>query len=209
MLPKVKICGITRQEDAELAIALGAVALGFVFHPSSPRAISEERAAAIIATLPPFVSAVGVFVEQQSTAIGRLMRRCRLDCAQLHGDASAAELGRVLALGHRAYRAFRLHDEADPQVILAQDDRTLLLDAHHPQHWGGTGRTIDWKQAAQISAARRVILAGGLTAANIVEAVERVRPYAVDLSSSLEVQPGRKDAVRMHRFFDQLKQARG
>ena len=196
----VKICGITRREDAEAAVALGAQALGFVFWPNSPRYVDPFRARAIIATLPPFVSAVGLFVNQPAAHIASVASLARLGVVQLHGDESpedAAVLGRPVVRALSLPAAERALDRWPPRI-------TILLDAHDPERRGGTGRTIDWDAAAAIARRRRVVLAGGLNPDNIAAAVSRVRPFGVDVSSGVESAPGIKDVGRLRALFENL-----
>jgi len=196
----VKICGITRLEDAEAAVALGANALGFVFWPKSPRYIDPYRARAIVASLPPFVSAVGLFVNQSSGHIASVASLARLGVVQLHGDETPEE---AATLGRPIVRALSL--EAAAGALDRWPARvTILLDAHDPDLRGGTGRTIDWDAAAAIARRRRVVLAGGLNPDNIAAAVERVRPFGVDVSSGVESAPGRKDVGRLRALFENL-----
>jgi phosphoribosylanthranilate isomerase len=200
--PGVKVCGIQRVEDAILAAALGASAIGFIFWPGSPRFIDPARARAIADALPCDVLRVGVFVDQAPEYVRHVADRVLLGAAQLHGSESADA---YTDLGLRLIKAIAVTDPFDGSAIDAvPDEVTVLLDAHDPVRRGGTGRTIDWSIAAAMAARRRTILSGGLNAANVSEAVERVRPYMIDVSSGVESAPGIKDAVRLRAFFDAL-----
>jgi phosphoribosylanthranilate isomerase len=200
--PGVKVCGIQRVEDAMLAAALGASAIGFIFWPGSPRFIDPARARAIADALPGDVLRVGVFVDQAPEYVRHVADRVLLGAAQLHGAESADA---YTDLGLRLIKAIAVTDPFDGSAIDAvPDEVTVLLDAHDPVRRGGTGRTIDWSIAAAMAARRRTILSGGLNAANVSEAVERVRPYMIDVSSGVESAPGIKDAVRLRAFFDAL-----
>jgi phosphoribosylanthranilate isomerase len=198
----VKVCGITRIEDAEAAVEAGARALGFVFWPRSPRFVDPHRARAIVAALPPFVTAVGVFVNQPADYMNGVAALARLGAVQLHGDETAADLPRVARPVLKAVAIDRATDAA------AVDDWparvTLLLDVHDDERRGGTGRTVDWSAAARVAARRRSILAGGLTADNVADAVARVQPFGVDVSSGVEHAPGIKDHGRIRAFFEAL-----
>jgi phosphoribosylanthranilate isomerase len=199
----VKVCGITRLEDAECAVALGAAALGFICWPGSPRYIGPEAIARIVQALPPFVSTVGVFVDQPTDEILSVTRTAGLQVVQLHGHEDAAACS-----GHRrVIKSVALGDDGEFTIDPAAYARavTILLDAHDPVRKGGTGRTIDWSRASDLSAARRVILAGGLNAGNVAYAIARVRPYAVDVSSGVEREPGVKDADELGRFFSAVR----
>jgi len=193
----VKICGITRLEDAESAVDAGANALGFVFWPKSPRFVDPYRARAIVASLPPFVTAVGLFVNQPAEYVNGVAALVRLGAVQLHGDETVADAARI---ARPLIRALPLSAPVDqwPSKV------TLLLDAHDPERRGGTGRTVDWTAAAIVAAKRRTILAGGLTPDNVADAIARVRPFGVDVSSGVEQSPGIKDRARLRALFESI-----
>jgi phosphoribosylanthranilate isomerase len=194
----VKICGITRVEDAHAAVAAGAAAIGFVFWRGSPRFIDPYRARAIAATLPPFVTLVGVFVDQPVEYLSGVASLVRLGAVQLHGSETPAYASR---LGLPVIKAIAAG--AGPAAIEVWDARhTLLLDAVDPVKRGGTGRTVDWDGAASVAAKRPTILAGGLTPENIGRAIGRVRPFGVDVSSGVEKAPGIKDHGRINALFE-------
>lgn len=180
-----KICGITREADARAAVAAGASAVGFVLWPGSPRSVRLEAASEIAAALPPLVAAVPVMVDASAAEIREAASALRTSVVQLHG--SSVPPAESLE-GLRVVRAATI--ETADRVPTAW---TLLLDAHDPKAHGGTGRTIDWNAAASIAASRPTILAGGLHAGNVAEAIARVRPIAVDLASGVEASPGVKD----------------
>ena len=192
----VKVCGITRLEDAIAAVDAGAHAIGFVFWPDSPRFVDPYRARAIAARLPPFVTAVGLFVNQPLSHVNGVAALVRLGAAQLHGDETPEFAAGVTAPVIRALPV----DAAAAWPA----GTTLLLDAHDPVKRGGTGQTIDWPAAAAIAKTRKVLLAGGLTAENVAEAVARVRPFGIDVSSGVERSPGIKDHNRINALFDAL-----
>ncbi len=205
-LTRVKVCGIRRIQDAVLATDLGASAVGLVFWPDSPRFIDPYRARAIAAALPPGVMPVGVFVDQPVEFVMGVARLIPLGAVQLHGSESIASFVRV---GQRLIKAVPVTERFEADVIdLVPPFVTVLLDAHDPVRRGGTGRTIDWTVAAAVAARRRTILSGGLTAANVGEAVARVRPYMVDVSSGVESTPGVKDPVKLREFFAALAAVR-
>jgi phosphoribosylanthranilate isomerase len=202
----VKVCGITRAEDAQLAAALGAAAIGFVFWPSSPRCVTPEAARAIVAELPPFVVPVGVFVDQPVREILDAVAGAGLGAVQLHGREPSATCDRV---GPRVIKSVSVRDGRPTLDIDAYPGAvTILLDAHDPVRRGGTGRTVDWGVAARVAASRRTILSGGLTASNVAEAIARVRPHAIDVSSGVEDAPGRKNAGKLTAFFAAVERAR-
>ena len=190
----VKICGITRLEDALAAVEAGANAIGFVFWPKSPRFIDPHRARAIAAQLPPFVTPVGLFVNQPREYVGGVASLVRLGAVQLHGDETPEFAASIAAPVIKALPIDRA--EAWPEGA------TLLLDAHDPVQRGGTGRTIDWTAAAAIAARRRVLLAGGLTPDNVAGASAQVHPFGIDVSSGVERAPGIKDHQRIKALFE-------
>jgi phosphoribosylanthranilate isomerase len=194
----VKICGITRAEDAAVAVECGAGALGFVFWPGSPRCIDPYRARAIVATIPPFVTTVGLFVNQPADYVSRVASLVHLGAVQLHGDETAEY---AAGLSTPVIKAVTT---ANPQLALWPARTTLLIDAHDPQKRGGTGRTVDWAAAAAVAAQRKILLAGGLTPENVAEAVGRVRPFGIDVSSGVERSPGVKDHQRLGALFEAL-----
>ena len=201
--PRIKICGITRPEDAALAVTLGADALGFVFWPRSPRATDADRVRAIVDRLPPFVATVGVFVNQPHDDVLETARVARLTTIQLHGDEDASAyvdsplpVIKALPVGE----GFSLSAVQDLPARV-----TPLLDAHDPARRGGTGRVIEWTVAAAAAKVRPVILSGGLNPENVSDAVAAVGPYAVDVSSGVEASPGVKDENRLRAFFAALR----
>lgn len=198
----VKICGITRREDADAAVEAGAAALGFVFWPNSPRAIDPFRARTIVAGLPPFVSAVGVFVDQPQEYVNGVANLVQLSAVQLHGEERGEY---VSGIDRPVVKAVALRNGLAPAAgaVEAWPSRVLvLLDVHDPVRRGGTGRTVDWSVAAGIARRRRVVLAGGLTAENVGEAIARVRPFGIDVSSGVEAAPGIKDHGRIKALFE-------
>ena len=198
---KVKICGVTSVDDARMAAEMGASAVGLVFWPQSPRAVGIEQAKRIVAALPPFVSAVGVFVNQPEAA--DIAREVGLSAVQLHGDEPPDTYS---ALPVRVIKAVAVTGNGSGDLAAAiPASATVLLDAHDPVKRGGTGRAIDWTVAAAVARRRPIILSGGLNADNVVGAVEAVRPYAIDVSSGVESAPGRKDAAKLRALFDVLR----
>jgi phosphoribosylanthranilate isomerase len=199
MKPLVKICGVRRHEDALIAAGLGAAAVGFVFWPGSPRFIDPYRARAIVAALPPFVTAVGVFVDQPADYVGGVAGLVRLGAVQLHGSEPVETFARV---PYRVIKSVPVGATFDRQSALTLPEHvTVLLDAHDPVRHGGTGVAIDWNAAAAVARTRRTILSGGLNAANARRAIETVKPYAIDVSSGVEVSPGVKDAAKLRELF--------
>jgi phosphoribosylanthranilate isomerase len=199
---RVKICGITRDEDAQLAAQLGATAIGLVLWPGSPRYLGAERARAIVGNLPSHVTAVGVFVNQPLDEVRRAAETAALGAVQLHGEEP---LEYAQALLQPVVKAVPVTTGFDPAALGAwPPEITVLLDAHDPVRRGGTGTTIDWTLAARAAAHRPVLLSGGLTPENVAEAIGQVRPYGIDLSSGVERAPGIKDPGRLRALFDAL-----
>ena len=199
---RVKICGITNREDALHAAACGADALGFVFYAGSPRCVTPEQVCAISAALPPFVSRVGLFVNEVPARIRAIAGECGLDVLQLHGDEPPEA---CLLPPFRVVKGVRPQTADDLAGLSAYPVAALLVDAAVPGQFGGTGQRADWQLAAQLAAAQRVILAGGLTPANVSAAVQAVRPYAVDVASGVEQAPGRKDPDKVAAFIRSAK----
>jgi phosphoribosylanthranilate isomerase len=197
----VKICGITRLEDAEAAVAAGAGAIGFIFWPDSPRFIDPYRARTIAAALPPFVTPVGVFVNQLLDHVNSVANLVRLGAVQLHGDETPGFAAAVCVPVMKA--VWSGHEEVASWPARVR----LLLDVHDPVARGGTGRTIDWTAAAGIAAQREIMLAGGLTPDNVAEAIARVRPFGIDVSSGVERAPGIKDLRRLRALFEAVHDA--
>jgi phosphoribosylanthranilate isomerase len=193
-----KICGITREADAALAVSLGAQALGFVLWAGSPRHASLARVQMIVASLPPFVTPVGVFVDPVAAELAAAAR-AGIRIAQVHGRVPTSPELPVL-------RAVHLGDNADGLDTEVGPFEQILLDAHDPVLHGGTGRTVDFTRAAKVASRRRVVLAGGLTPDNVREAITTVRPYAVDVASGVETEPGIKDHARLRAFVNAVKE---
>ncbi len=201
---KVKICGITNLEDALTAIDAGADALGFVFHPKSPRHVFPEQAAAIIRHLPPFVQTVGLFVDEPLDMVNATVDQCGLDLVQLHG---VEKPGYCDSIRRRVIKTFRMKDITSLEPMRDYRVAAFLLDAWSPAAHGGTGQTFNWEIAACAAQSNRIILAGGLTPGNVAEAVRKVRPYGVDVSSGVESGPGKKDSCRIVDFISNAKSA--
>jgi phosphoribosylanthranilate isomerase len=206
----VKICGLTRPEDAALAARLGAAALGVVLAPS-PRQVSTKRAAEVLAAAPPGVARVGVFVGAEVQEIGEAVEVCGLDWVQLSGGSRGGLRVGVGELrgqgGWGAIRAVHVGDVGDLERAAGDDADAFLLDAPvRDGRMGGTGRRFDWGLAAELPwAASRVIVAGGLTAENVAAAIAALRPGMVDVSSGVEAAPGIKDAGRMAAFMEAVR----
>lgn len=200
---EIKICGITRLDDALCAAECGADALGFIFHPASPRCITPEKARAIIARLPGVVATVGVFVNGDGETVERTAETCGLDLIQLHGDESPAYCRRFPP--GRLIKAVSPAMPGEIAALDAYDVRAFLIDARQTGRYGGTGNRSDWNMAKAIRASHPLILAGGLNAENIEEALAAVTPHAVDINSGCERAPGIKDHDRMRRIIGMIR----
>jgi phosphoribosylanthranilate isomerase len=198
-----KVCGMTRLTDALHAVKHGATALGFVFWPRSPRCITPQRAAEIIAELPGTVTPVGVFVNQSIDEIRHVAAATGIRTIQLHGDEPPAYAD---AMAWPIWRAIAL-ETINGALSAWPVETVFLLDAHDPDRRGGTGRRLDWRAAADVARQKRVILAGGLTPENVRSAIETVRPVGVDVSSGVEEAPGVKDFDKVARFLEHARAA--
>ncbi len=197
----VKICGITRIEDAEAAVESGASALGFVFWPRSPRRVDADVARRIRAAVPSSVAVVGVFVNQPADEVNATAERVGLTAVQLHGDEP---ISYVASMSRPVVKALSLGPETPSVLPRWPDAVRILLDVHDPVKRGGTGQVVDWVAASAVAARRDVILAGGLTPANVSDAIARVRPWGIDVSSGVESAPGIKDHERMKALFEAM-----
>lgn len=200
---KVKICGITNQRDAEAAAVYGADAIGFIFAPS-PRRLAPQLAKKIVKALGPFISSVGVFVNEKPAEILAIAEEVGLTAVQLHGDESPALLKKLA--GIRVIKAFRVAKSSDLYAIRGYAPDAILFDTKVEGLYGGTGKRFDWKILKGFDGKAPFIISGGLTPLNVRETVETARPYGVDVSSGVERQPGTKDADLIKEFIKNAKQ---
>lgn len=195
---RVKVCGITNAEDARLCVEAGADALGFIFVERTPRYVTPEAAARIIAALPPFVTPVGIFWDHPTGHVKAVVEQCRLGALQFHGEEHPDELA-----DHRVpvIKTIKVATTGDLEAMARYRVSAFLLDS--PARWseGEARPPIPWEVARTAARRHRVVLAAGLTPDNVAEAVRRVRPYAVDVNSGVEASPGRKDPQKIHRFL--------
>lgn len=199
---KIKVCGMTRLDDALMAVDCGADAVGFIFYKKSPRHVNETTVKKIVAHLPPFVNRVGVFVNETAERINRLIEVCRLDTVQLHGDESPAFCNKIKI---SVVKAFRMKNADTLASLSKYRVNGFLLDAFDEAQFGGTGQTFNWQWARGARKYGPVILAGGLTPANVADAVRRVQPYGVDVCSGVEKSPGKKDPKKIKAFFKAVR----
>jgi phosphoribosylanthranilate isomerase len=203
---RVKVCGITTYRDASIALDLGADALGFNFYPPSPRYINPDEARRIIGRLPPFATTVGVYVNADDFhEVERSSRYTRVEVLQLHGSETP-EYCRELA-HRRLIKTVRVGSGFRPQELEKFRVSAFLLDTWDPAQHGGTGKTFDWNLAATIRTHRPLILAGGLAAGNVADAIRTVHPYAVDVCSGVEIAPGKKDRRKLAAFMNEVHRA--
>ena len=201
----IKICGITRPEDALLAAQAGADAIGLVFFPGSPRAVNIDRAQQIITVLPPFVSKVGLFVNAPAAEIDTVLENVSLDILQFHGDEQPEQCS---CFSRPFIKAIRMQDNVNLKAMADKyrNAAALLLDTYVRDIYGGTGTTFDWA-SIPVDIPKPLILAGGLDAGNVANAVKQVRPYGVDVSGGVELEKGIKDAVKIEQFIREVRNA--
>ncbi len=201
---KVKVCGITNLNDALLCQSLGADALGFIFYPKSKRFISPEDALKIINNLSPFVMKVGVFVNELPEIINGIAAKLKLNAVQLHGDETPETASKI---NYSVIKSFRITEEFDFGMLNEYKNVYPLLDAYSGKQYGGTGNQFNWDIIPE-SLKNKIILAGGVSFDNIEEIVKDIKPAAVDLSSSLENEPGKKDKEKVTEFFKKFNKLR-
>ncbi|MFA5038544.1 MAG: phosphoribosylanthranilate isomerase [Candidatus Omnitrophota bacterium] len=207
MRTRVKICGITNLHDARESVACGADFLGFVFFSKSPRAVSPRRAKAIIKGLPARVKKVGVFVNQDPQEVKRVARYCGLDFLQFHGDETPAYVRAFR--GYRVIKAFRIRRRVPWKQLKRYRSCSFLFDTYRESKFGGTGETFGWKVLLPLSKKCRFFVSGGLAAENVEELIRLLKPFAVDVSSGVEKQPGKKDLTLVKRFIQQARRRTG
>ena len=202
---RVKVCGITRSEDAALAAACGADAIGLVFHAASPRAVEPETAAVIARAVAPLVTVVGLFMDAPAERVRAVLEQVPLELLQFHGEESPEY---CRSFGRRYIKALPMGSDIDVPALARSHAQAsgFLLDAHRQGEAGGSGRSFDW---ARVPTAldRAVVLAGGLTPDNVAQAVRQVRPFAVDVASGVEASPGVKDPARIAAFIEEVNRA--
>jgi len=206
LIVKVKICGITNHGDAVAAMDYGADILGFNFYPKSPRYIEPERAARIIKKLPAFIDVAGVFVNASFTAVRSIMDTCSLNWVQFHGDETPDFCQEFLSFNVKTMKALRVAGKSDIEKANDYFTDAILLDAYHPERYGGTGLTFDWNIVGHIG--KRVFLAGGINPDN-AEAAVKLGVYGIDVCSGVEAAPGKKDHNKMKKLFENIRHLRG
>lgn len=201
---RVKICGITRPGDAVAAARAGVDAIGLVFHPASPRAVSVAQALAILAELPPFVTVTGLFVNPTAESINSILQEVALDLLQFHGDETPEYCA---AFNKPFLKAIRVRPDTDINALMQsfRAARGILLDAWHQDVYGGSGKSFDWNLLKQVQQNQHTILAGGLNPANVAEAIKVVAPWGVDVSSGVESAPGIKSEELIQAFMQEVQ----
>jgi phosphoribosylanthranilate isomerase len=199
---RIKICGITNLEDALAAIEYGADALGFVFHPKSPRVVTPEIAKTIVSALPPFITIVGVFVDEDKSKIEKIVMDVGIDIVQLHGT----ETPETCQMCRKVIKAIRVKDLTDLESLRKYKVSAFLLDTYSPYTIGGTGQIFNWDIAVEAKKIGRIILAGGLTPENVEEAIKWVQPYGVDIATGVEAnKKGKKDHEKLKSFIERAR----
>ena len=201
---RIKICGITNEADALHAVACGADALGFVFFADSPRCVKPEKVREIINQLPDGIVKVGLFVNEQPEVVNRTVQASGIDLVQLHGDESPEYCRQI---DKPLLKALRVRNEESLAGWQDYPATAILLDAWHPEKFGGTGAACDWQLAAEMAMQTTIILAGGLTPNNVAEAVTIVQPNGVDVSSGVEQSPGKKDPEKVKAFIENARES--
>jgi phosphoribosylanthranilate isomerase len=202
---EIKICGITNMEDAVMAFAYGADALGFIFYKKSPRYVSPEKAMRIIRNLPDDISKVGIFVNHDIDAVREIYHFCGLDLIQLHGDESPAycsEFPQSILI-----KAMSPESGEDLGIIAQYGVRAIMIDARESGLYGGTGQQSNWELAAKLKEMHPLVLSGGLNSGNILAAIKTVSPHAVDVNSGVEITPGKKDPRKVQNIIETVHAA--
>lgn len=201
---KAKICGITNIEDAKICAELGADAIGFIFYKKSKRYVEPNIVKEIITQLPPFLIKVGVFVNEDINVVNSIAQEVGVNIIQLHGDESPEYLKDV---NLPVIKAFRVNDEFDFSKLDNYENCSFLFDSFHKDEYGGTGLKFNWNEIPN-KIRKKIILAGGISEENVEEIYRDIKPYAIDISSSVEVSPGKKDHKELQKLFEKLNEVR-
>lgn len=201
---KIKICGITNYEDAKLVSGLGADAIGFIFYKNSKRFVLPEIVKNIVDKLPPFLTKVGVFVNEDADVVNKIMQNCKLNIAQLHGDEN---LEYICKINYSIIKVFRISQNFNFNNLSKYAHLNILLDTYNQKEFGGTGENFDWDMIPQ-EIRNKIILAGGISENNLEEIFYKIKPYAIDVSSSLEIKPGKKNHEKLKTLFRKINELR-
>ncbi len=204
---RVKMCGVTRRNDALQAVYLGADMLGFIFYKKSRRRVSQTQARKIIRELPPVIDRVGVFVDHDVQEAVRIAQKLQLDFLQLHGQYGVTDVKSIQRAGFKVIQAYHIRDKSDYDVVYKSNADLILLDNKTPRQAGGTGRQFDWSLLPPRKI-HNLMLAGGVTAENVEEGLRRFMPLVIDVNSGVEYSPGLKSASKMRQFFRLTKRLR-
>jgi phosphoribosylanthranilate isomerase len=202
---RVKICGVRTLEEARAALDCGADALGFNFWPKSARFVEPQKAREIIQCLPPFITCVGVFVNEGAERIKQIVEQTRINAVQLHGDEAPEFCKRIGS--NKLIKAFRVGEDFNIEFMKSYSVSAFLLDAKVKDEYGGTGQRFDWRIAIEAKQIAPIILAGGINIENVSEAIHTVRPFAVDVCSGVEAEPGKKDIIKLREFMLEVERA--
>lgn len=197
---KIKICGITNYDDAIYCSNIGADAIGFIFYTGSKRYIEPDKAKKIIKQLPPFLLKVGVFVNEEPDKINKISEAIKLNVIQLHGDETIKDIMKITL---PVIKAFRVNKKFNYKILNKYSNHSILLDSFNQNEYGGTGEKFNWNNIP-VSLRNKIILAGGVSLENIEFIYNEIKPYAIDLSSSLEYSPGKKDHKKIKQLFTKL-----
>lgn len=203
-MSKIKICGMTNTDDAQVAVEAGADMIGLIFYPPSPRYVTPQQARCIVQALPESCRAVGVFVNEDIETISKIVDESGVQFVQLHGTESP---GLCRRLQWPVFKTFRFTSDIRPEMMRDYQVKAFLIEGFHADFYGGSGTQANWRQTAALHKYGRIILAGGLTAHNVAEAIRIVQPYAVDVCSGVESEPGKKDWVQVRAFIAAAKAA--
>jgi len=201
---KIKICGITQKDQALQIGSMEIDAMGFVLYPPSPRFIEPEKLKQIIPELPPFLKTIGVFVNESIESLISIVRKTGLDMVQLSGDETPEYCVALTLKGISWIKGIRVESEIDFHLLNTFNSNYFLLDAWSEKEYGGTGKTLDWDKIKERKDSKQIILAGGLKPNNVKEAIQKVRPYAIDVSSGVEIEPGIKSLAKVERLIQEI-----
>jgi phosphoribosylanthranilate isomerase len=201
-MTKVKICGITSVDDAQVAVDAGADLIGLIFYPPSPRYVTPQQAQAIVARVPAHIETVAVFVNESAARVTSIAQESGVQIVQLHGNESPDVCQQS---ARRVIKTFRFTAQVRPEMMAQYAVEAFLIEGFHADYYGGGGAQADWPRVAQLHPYGRIILAGGLTPANVQEAIRLVQPYAVDVCSGVEAAPGKKDWDKVRTFVQRAK----
>ncbi len=204
MKTRIKICGITQKDQALEIGSLEIDAMGFILYPPSPRYISPEKLKPILSVLPPFLKTIGVFVNEPIDALVSIVHQTGLDMVQLSGDETVDYCTTLSEIGVSWIKGIRIKNEDDYQLLNTFNTNYFLLDAWSDKEYGGTGKTLDWDKIKETKNSKQIILAGGIKPDNVKNAIQKVNPYAIDVSSGVEIEPGVKSMEKVRKLIREI-----